>query len=72
MTGSGKRYSVTHTMIFLYKRCCSAIRPVFTNPVTNTTAKKNHNCVYWGSKASLIVISTTDPTCVYIIYIEQD
>ena len=23
VTGSGKRYIVAHTMIFLYKRCCS-------------------------------------------------
>ena len=25
VTGSGKRYIVAHTMIFLYKRCCSNI-----------------------------------------------
>ena len=29
--------------------------------------KYNSKTVYWGSKASLILISTTDPTCVYII-----
>ena len=29
VTGSGKRYIVVHTMIFLYKRCCSKTRNTF-------------------------------------------
>ena len=29
VTGSEKRYIVAHTMIFLYKRCCSETRNIF-------------------------------------------
>ena len=29
VTGSEKRYIVTHNMIFLYKRCCSKTRNIF-------------------------------------------
>ena len=29
MTGSAKRYTNAHTMIFLYKRCCSKTRNIF-------------------------------------------
>ena len=29
VTGSAKRYTNAHTMIFLYKRCCSKTRNVF-------------------------------------------
>ena len=29
VTGSGKRYTIAHTMIFLYKRCCSKTRNIF-------------------------------------------
>ena len=29
VTGSEKRYIVAHTMIFLYKRCCSKTRNIF-------------------------------------------
>ena len=29
MTGYEKRYIVAHTMIFLYKRCCSKTRNIF-------------------------------------------
>ena len=29
MTGPGKRYTKEHTMIFLYKRCCSKTRNIF-------------------------------------------
>ena len=29
MTGSAKRYTNAHTMIFLYKRCCSNTRNLF-------------------------------------------
>ena len=29
VTGSGKRYTMAHTMIFLYKCCCSKTRNIF-------------------------------------------
>ena len=29
VTGSAKRYTNAHTMIFLYKRCCSKTRNIF-------------------------------------------
>ena len=29
VTGSGKRYTIAHTMIFLYKRCCFKTRNIF-------------------------------------------
>ena len=29
VTGSGKRYTNAHAMIFLYKRCCSKTRNIF-------------------------------------------
>ena len=29
VTGSGKRYTIAHIMIFLYKRCCSKTRNIF-------------------------------------------
>ena len=29
VTGCGKRYIVVHTLIFLYKRCCSKTRNTF-------------------------------------------
>ena len=29
VTGSGKRYTIAHTMIFLYKHCCSKTRNIF-------------------------------------------
>ena len=29
VTGSEKRYIVAHTMVFLYKRCCSKNRNIF-------------------------------------------
>ena len=35
VTGSGKRYTNAHTMIFLYKRCCSKTRNIFYSLKTN-------------------------------------